>query len=459
MLKSPNRVAFLLMISSVVLLLVFQTLWLISEYRNEREVLRKEITSTFRGVLLAMQDTVTQQNIQLLSPEGPRIVTRRVFEDSILHRGTLERSRAFSVVIGQSGQQDSERLTFVDSLGQRNVVIRFGRDSLSSDSIGFYFKKSLAKSGIDLPFKIIRIRRNASPPFTFADSEDELISEPVRVFPFDRYQASLSGFEMYLIKKITPQFFFSTFLTALTLLSFFVMYRSMRMQQRLVELKNDFISNVTHELKTPVATVSVAIEALKNFHALDNKERTTEYLNIAEHELNRLTMMTDKILNTSSDEVRYAKEPVNLDTIIQSVLDSLKLVFEKKEAIVNYGKEGEDFTVRGDVGHLTTVIFNLLDNALKYVEDIPLINVQVRTHDQVVEISVQDNGVGIPKEYQKKVFDKFFRVPTGNVHNSKGYGLGLSYVNQVVLAHGGTITIDSESDKGSIFTLRIPKGA
>lgn len=443
----------MLMISSIVLLLVFQVLWLISEYRNEKEILRKEVTGTFRGVLIALQDTVTQQNIQVLS-DGNRVVTRRVFEDSVLRSGTTDR-RTFAVFMGRPGTEDSTRMHEMDSIsGQPNVVIRFNRDSLAIDSVRHHYQSALSDAGINLPFHITRLRRNAQP---VAAEENQLVSEPVRVFPFDRFQATISNYQPYLYRQITTQVFFSIFLTALTFLAFFVMYRSMRMQQRLVELKNDFINNVTHELKTPVATVSVAIEALKNFHALDNKTRTEEYLNIAQSELNRLTLMTDKILKTSNEEVQYAREPVHLEKVIQSVLDSMKLVFEKNEAIVNFGKEGDDFTVNGDEDHLTGVIYNLLDNALKYVEKIPLINVQLKTLANEIEIRIQDNGMGIPNEYQKKVFDKFFRVPTGNVHDTKGYGLGLSYVKQVVSAHHGTIAIDSDKDKGSIFTIRIPK--
>lgn len=227
-----------------------------------------------------------------------------------------------------------------------------------------------------------------------------------------------------------------------------------------MELKNDFISNVTHELKTPVATVSVALEALKNFHGLDNPARTKEYLEIAQNELKRLTLMTDKILKASVFEnngVVIQKESVDIQKITQQILDSLKLLFDKQKAQVSFQTEGNNFIVEGEAAHLTNVIYNFLDNALKYSPEHPQINIQLKETPTNLILSIQDNGIGIAPEYKKKVFEKFFRVPTGDVHNIKGYGLGLSYVASVMKAHGGTVDVVSEPGKGSNFIATFPK--
>jgi signal transduction histidine kinase len=224
-----------------------------------------------------------------------------------------------------------------------------------------------------------------------------------------------------------------------------------------MEIKNDFISNVTHELKTPVATMSVALEALKNFHALDNPKRTTEYLEIAQNELKRLTLMTDKILKTAVYEdqgVELKIEKIDLDNLIQNVLSSLTLVFEKRRILVSYVKEGSDFHFYGGAAHLTNVLYNLLDNALKYSNDGASIDVRLTSGPEGISISVKDTGIGIAPEYQKKIFEKFFRVPSGDVHAVKGYGLGLSYVASVVKSHDGGISVESEPGKGSCFRIR-----
>jgi signal transduction histidine kinase len=238
------------------------------------------------------------------------------------------------------------------------------------------------------------------------------------------------------------------------------MYRSLVTQQQMAELKNDFINNVTHELKTPITTVRVALEALQDFKGLDNPQLTREYLDIAQNELSRLTLLTDKVLRTAVFEkngVVFQPEKVDLRKLVEQILASMKPVFDKCGAGITFSLEGSDFILSGSVEHLTNVFYNLLDNALKYSTSPPEIKVVVKDRTDNLFLSVRDKGQGIPSEYHKKVFEKFFRVPTGDVHNVKGYGLGLSYVNSVVRSHHGTIHLESEPGRGSCFIITLPK--
>jgi signal transduction histidine kinase len=270
----------------------------------------------------------------------------------------------------------------------------------------------------------------------------------------------ISNGRSYLLKGIAPQILFSVFLTVLTLGAFWIMYRSIRAQQRLGELKNDFISNMTHELKTPITTVGVAIEALRDFNGIENRELTKEYLEIAQNELNRLSLLTDKILKTSlfeSKGVDFQPEPVQLDQVIEQVIASLKLVLERKKGSIKFEKTGSDFELRGSLVHLTNVVYNLLDNALKYSNDNPVIKIGLIETGREIKLVVEDNGIGISSEYKKRVFEKFFRVPAGDVHTNKGYGLGLCYVDSVVKAHKATIELESVIGKGSTFIIKFKK--
>jgi two-component system, OmpR family, phosphate regulon sensor histidine kinase PhoR len=213
-------------------------------------------------------------------------------------------------------------------------------------------------------------------------------------------------------------------------------------------------------LKTPVATVSVALEALKNFKALDDPQKTSEYLDIAQSELNRLTLMTDKILKTAVFEdkgVEMKAERFDVEALVQQVLSSMKLVFEKRRTTIFYTKEGEDFLLEAGQAHITNVLYNLIDNALKYSPEDSTIEVLLKETEYKIVLSVKDNGVGIDPQFQKKIFEKFFRVPSGDVHNTKGYGLGLSYVASVIKSHRGEIHVDSELGKGSSFIVTLPK--
>lgn len=217
---------------------------------------------------------------------------------------------------------------------------------------------------------------------------------------------------------------------------------------------------MTHELKTPIATVSVAIEALQNFGVSQNPEQTKEYLEISKSELNRLTLLVDKVLKMATFEqhgLTLSPETVDWAELIQLVLNSMKLQFEKYGAKVDFDKKGHSFLLSADKIHLTNVVYNLLDNALKYTETCPQISLFLQETDAELRLSVKDNGIGIQSEFLSRIFDKFFRVPTGDTHDVKGYGLGLSYVSSVVKQHQGRIEVESEVGKGSIFTIIIPK--
>jgi len=364
--------------------------------------------------------------------------------------------------------------------GDQNFTIRIAADSIPLDTLQLYFETNLLNEKIKMHSQVSEVKfsrwhfKNKSQSFqlppdlaeprihfpTRSIFSDSLPIEPVRLNPGKLYAAQLTGVRMAILKKITPQILFSFFLTFLTTAAFVVMYRSIRSQQRLMELKNDFISNITHELKTPVTTVGVALEALKSFKGLDNPALTEEYLEIAQNELNRLNILTDKILKTSSFEnngVEYNAEPVELDKLVEQVLGSMKLVFEKQQAKISFSKEGTEFHLMGSTVHLTSVIYNLLDNALKYSREVPEIEVRLVATPEKLILTVKDHGIGISHEYKKKVFEKFFRVPTGDVHNIKGYGLGLSFVESVVKSHKGSIAVESEVGKGSVFTVTLPK--
>jgi two-component system phosphate regulon sensor histidine kinase PhoR len=496
--KSRNLTTVLLMTSSLCLLLVLQGFWLYSSYEKAFLGLRKEVDGLFKNTVMAMRDSAMLQFMEKLPPDSVMhrgssfVFTQKT--DSVLLSGDAQvrvrsnaTSQQLSVYIASTSQPDSIKNLLRPIVGKvrdgkvkdGNFIVRLGTDSLKMDSVRSHFNRALVKADKSMDFLLKREQQIPQEPLSTRFSRvirarklddqtegpvkilsDTVFTDWVRTDPINRYSASVIGAKSFILKEITPQILFSVFLTLLTGLAFLFMYRSMRAQQRLMEIKNDFISNVTHELKTPVTTVSVALEALRNFKGLENPQRTEEYLNIAQSELNRLTILTDKILKTAIFEnkgVNFEPEPVDLFRTMEQVLHSMKLVFEKQKAQVTFEKTGEAFTINGGSVHLTNVIYNLLDNALKYSQGDPRISVSLEETDNRVVIKVSDNGIGIPKEYSKKIFEKFFRVPAGDVHNVKGYGLGLSYVDSVIRSHQGKIEVESESGKGSTFIISLPK--
>lgn len=470
------------MISSIVLLLIFQFMWLRGAYYDAKEDFAKETNLLFRNTVLAMHDSMIQRSIKPWEQDsvmGSLKKDIRVkfhdslrstvghIEDSVINNAYFREQTTRIEIFSSSSEDSLERIlrpltSRMRNKGPRRFILKLGDDSLKVDSIKLNYRQALDKAGIPVTFDVIKVRTPGPNRIqrTLATPKGRHTSEIVRLNPINNYAVSFGGISGLLFKKITPQILFSLFLTVLTAGSFFIMYKNLQAQQRLMQIKNDFISNVTHELKTPVATVSVALEALQNFNALNNQERTKEYLEIAQNELNRLTLMTDKILKTAVYEdqgVELKFEKVDLDILIQQVLSSMKLVFEKTKTRVTYRKNGTNFILDGSETHLMNVLYNLIDNALKYSRDGSSIIIHLDTPERgKMNLTITDNGIGIPLEYQEKIFEKFFRVPSGDVHDIKGYGLGLSYVNSVIRNHKGKIVVESIPGSGSSFKIQIP---
>ncbi len=238
--------------------------------------------------------------------------------------------------------------------------------------------------------------------------------------------------------------------------SFYIIYR----QKKLDELKTDFINNMTHEFKTPVATISLASQMLKNDRVISNPEKILNYSTIIEEENKRLSGHIENVLQVARldrGEFKLKLSQVDVHQLLTDITDSLELRIQNENGELHKNLAATKFQISGDVFHLTNAFFNIFDNAIKYRnEDSLKIKVSTRSTGKGIYISIEDNGIGISKESQKKVFEKFYRVPTGNIHNVKGFGLGLSYVHVIVRAHEGTVKVESEPGMGSRFEIYLP---
>jgi two-component system phosphate regulon sensor histidine kinase PhoR len=230
-------------------------------------------------------------------------------------------------------------------------------------------------------------------------------------------------------------------------------------QRKLSELKNDFINNMTHEFKTPISTISLACQALSDKDIPRTNEMYNDYIQIIGDENHRLGEMAEKILQTAILEkgnLHLRPEAIDMHSLISDAIHKIAIQIEIRDGVINQSLTANHSMVKADKVHLSNVIFNLLDNANKYSPRKPQILVSTADADGGIYISVNDKGMGISKANQKKIFDKLYRVPTGDVHNVKGFGLGLSYVKFIIEKHGGNIQVESEPGKGSTFTLFLP---
>lgn len=230
-------------------------------------------------------------------------------------------------------------------------------------------------------------------------------------------------------------------------------------QKRLSEVKTDFINNMTHELKTPISTIALSSEVILGPHIHENPERLRQYARIIRNENNRLQAQVDRVLQVatlSPDKLKLKEEELDLHEIITRAVETFRITAGEKQGEINTSLQAVHHNIRGDRVHITNIIYNLLDNACKYTEAPPAITVSTANEGNTIEIGVKDNGIGIAPDQLKHIFEKFYRVPTGNIHNVKGFGLGLYYVKTIVTAHNGKITAHSNKGAGSEFRVKLP---
>ncbi len=241
--------------------------------------------------------------------------------------------------------------------------------------------------------------------------------------------------------------------------AFFITIRTLLKQKKLSEIKSDFINNMTHEFKTPLATISLAVDALKNEKVSGNPEKTRYFTGIIKEENKRMNKQVETILQAAlldKQEVQLKLKRMDAHDLIASALNNIQLQVEEKHGRLEVNMEAEKDIILADEVHFTNLINNLLDNAVKYSKENLCIRLSTKNAGNSIKIRIEDNGIGMTKETVNRIFEKFYRAHTGNVHNVKGFGLGLSYVKKMVDAHHGTIKAESVLGKGSSFTITIP---
>ncbi|RLC25337.1 MAG: two-component sensor histidine kinase [Deltaproteobacteria bacterium] len=289
--------------------------------------------------------------------------------------------------------------------------------------------------------------------FSFALFPSDMFSSP------DYLMVYFPKEKRFLITQLWGTLSISIVFIIIIILSFAYTVITILKQKKISELKNDFINNMTHEFKTPISTISLACEALGDKDIIKSESLYESYINVINEENRRLGGMAERILQSATLEkgqIILKHEEVNAHDIITESIKNIQLQVEKKGGHISMDFKATSFILNVDKVHFTNVIFNLLDNANKYTPVSPQIKITTENSYSGILISVTDNGAGISKANQKKIFEKLYRVPTGNIHNVKGFGLGLSYVKAIIERHGGKITLESEINKGTKFIIYLP---
>ncbi len=320
------------------------------------------------------------------------------------------------------------------------------------------------KTNYECAIKIPRNNRllinNSLDPRTLLDAEYKTF-----LFSSNPYQRPAELFlhfpnkRNYLLSKIQLMLIASLSFIAVMIICFGLAIRTIFRQKLVSQMRTDFINNMTHELKTPISTISLASEMIKAHSSGIKNPQILKYSNIIFDENKRLGRQVDKVLEMAvidRGQMRLSITKLNIHDIILQAKQKTELKMEDRSGIVETYLNAQEPEIEGDKVHITNIIFNLLDNAVKYTGDSPVIKIYTQNMEHGVEISIEDNGIGMNDEAQTKIFDKFYRVPTGDIHDVKGFGLGLSYVKKILEVHHGTIKVKSALKKGTTFTIFIP---
>lgn len=351
---------------------------------------------------------------------------------------------------------------------QRPIEERVNRFLLDS-----LLKKELVQNGITLPYEFaVRAQANKNVLFSTAEQRPgdwEQRAYKASLFPSEMLSGNnllyvyFPDQEGYILRNMSAMFASSGVLVLVIMICFYVAVSTILKQKKLSDIKNDFINNMTHEFRTPISTIALATDmARENASAGYTPElpaRLDRYLGIIREENKRLGTHVEKVLQMAlldKGEVKLKQSTVNMHDVIAKVLNSLSVQIEQRGGEVELDFEASEELVQGDEVHLSNVLYNLVDNAIKYSPEKLHLIVTTANEKNGMKISVADEGLGLSRDQIQRIFDKFYRVPTGNLHNVKGFGLGLSYVKKMIDAHGGTVQVTSQPGEGSVFSVWIP---
>jgi len=362
----------------------------------------------------------------------------------------------------------SEQQVFVDNIIRKMLVEEDDiEERISKSQIETLLRMKLSENGVNMPFEYAVFEEGEPPIFqseNFNEYEDcpyyrtslfpkRIFNKPTLIsiyFPDERKN---------LVKSMGIMGGTSLLITLFTLMLFSLALYIIFKQKRLSEMKNDFVNNMTHELKTPISTISLASQMLSDRSIPDQQKNLSHISRIIQTESRQLSTQVERVLQMAifdHGQLKLKEQEIDLHDIIETVAQNFLLQIERRQGKLEFLPEAENSVITGDSIHMTNVISNLLENAMKYTGRSPEITISTRNEEGSIVVSVRDNGIGISKENQKRIFDKFYRVPTGNVHNVKGFGLGLSYVKLIVEEHRGTIRLKSEPNRGSLFDIQLP---
>ncbi len=410
-----------------------------------------------------------------------RVQRRNIVQTDSISKRTIESSQitriygdSAEVVIRQNEERIKSRLSKLNEVMKKMAIEFVGSDKDVLDRINkvdldSIIKNELKNNSIELPFQygVVSSMNGSILYSNTVKSDSSLLTSPYKIilFPHDvvarpdylfvRFKDTLR----YFLDSMWFMLLSSAVLTFVLIFGFAYTIQVILRQKKLSDIKTDFINNMTHEFKTPIATISLAVDSLRNPKAIADPSKFEYFTRIIREENRRMNNQVERVLQMAQidkQELELRKETVDLHQLIDHAIEQLRIQVESRNGTLTKDLLANNAMVFGDPVHLSNIIFNLLDNANKYSVDRPVIHIETVADSTGISVRVKDQGIGMTRETQKRIFEKFYRVPTGNIHNIKGFGLGLSYVDIILKKHNGWIQVQSEPGKGSTFEFHVP---
>jgi two-component system, OmpR family, phosphate regulon sensor histidine kinase PhoR len=428
----------ILILLSLLGLIFFQFLWIKSAKASKDKQVKENI---FMAVDYAGSLLTQEKNALLPMPRKSDLIfpgdklQMQYFKPSVIKRFSRDE-------IAEIIRKSFDKYNLQDYPFEFNIMVNsINGDQVSSDNFFKYYMDTVNS------LKFVYALEPAS-----GSSFENLVSEELLsvIVP---HQQSL------IWKEVTGFILASILFTVIITTAFFITIRTLLKQKKLSEIKSDFINNMTHEFKTPLATISLAVDALRNEKVASNKDKTEYFTSIIKEENKRMNKQVETILQAAlldKKEVQLNLKRSAAHDLVVAALNNISLQVEEKQGTLEVELDAENDVIMADEVHFTNLINSLLDNAVKYSKEDLHIKLSTKSTNSQFKIKIEDNGIGMNKETLHRIFEKFYRAHTGNVHNVKGFGLGLSYVKTMVEAHHGTIKAESVLGKGSTFCIVVP---
>ena len=468
--KIPFRAIAILIITSLIGVFVYQGYWLVGLYQNMKKDMDNSLMETLQlsdyNELMARCDS-----LRFHSQKHGRIEVASDLKDTIKTTTTMDGKQGYSLIT-----VDEPTSSTIDKNGSIELLTKYFQRGIHSQldlftevNLSLYdslFTHILAMRGIAYlshRIEIVNLRQDSTtikaisnPPTYFPSKEAECFYYNYDLYNKMSYRLWVEPTHRVVLHQMQGILSTSFIIILILGISFWYLLRIILQQKTVEELKEDFTHNITHELKTPIAVAYAANDALLNFPT-DTPEKRKDYHLIVQEQLKQLGGLVEQILSMSMEQrknFRLNYETVELQPMLENIIIQQRLKADKSVSI-HLQMEG-NISIRADRTHLSNMISNLSNNAVKYSDEKAEICIKCQIHGKTCQISVIDKGIGIPLDKQPYLFNKFYRVPTGNRHDVKGYGLGLYYVKTMAELHGGSIHVESSPGKGSTFTLEIP---